>query len=61
MNDPIQQTQDAALPSPSAKKAFAPPSLERLGALASVTRGPGLGTEDAVIFAPGGDPSDDPS
>lgn len=43
------------------RKPFMAPSLERLGELASVTRGPGMGTEDAIIFAPGGDPTDDPS
>lgn len=58
MNDHTQTPH--ASPAPL-RKPFAPPSLERLGALASVTRGPGLGSEDAVIFAPGGDPSDDPS
>ncbi|MEP0547429.1 MAG: hypothetical protein ABJF88_10895 [Rhodothermales bacterium] len=59
MNDHTQTPQ--ASPAPL-RKPFAPPSLERLGALASVTRGPGMtGTQDAVIFQMGGDPSDDPS
>ena len=58
MNDQMQNQQDAPF---SSRKAFTPPSLEQLGALASVTRGPSMGTEDAVIFAPGGDPTDDPS
>lgn len=58
MTDHTQTPQASLVP---LRKPFAPPSLEQLGALTSVTRGPGLGSEDAVIFAPGGDPSDDPS
>lgn len=59
MNDHMQTPQDSPAP---LRKPFAPPSLERLGALASVTRGPGIGAgEDAIIFQAGGDPSDDPS
>lgn len=56
MNEPMQDLNTSAL-----RKPFTAPSLERLGALVSKTRGPGQGTEDAIIFAPGGDPTDDPS
>ena len=43
------------------KKPFCAPVLNVHGLLFEVTRGPGQGTEDAIIFAPGGDPFDDPS
>lgn len=64
MNDSSQMPSQAPTPptrTTMARKAYVRPSLDCLGALASMTRGPGMGTEDAVIFAPGGDPADDPS
>lgn len=57
------ESQDSQHPNAhEAKKSFVSPTLETLGVMHEVTRGPNAaGTEDAIIFAPGGDPTVDPS